>query len=239
MLAIPAIDIYHGKVARLNKGDFSTAKYYDLSPLEYAKQFDAIKSKWLHIVDLVASVDGKITAGSQITEIKKATRMKIEFGGGIKTYEQAELALSFGVDRIVLGSMTVSSKNIFERIVESYGPEKIVVATDSKDEMILIKGWTELSAFSLWEHLDYCTKLGVKYFLCTDIAKDGMLEGPNIDLYTRVMKKHPNIKLIASGGVSSVTDLIKLDKKNIYASVVGKAIYENKISMEELKQFVS
>lgn len=239
MLAIPAIDIFMGRVARLHKGDFTQAKFYNGTPLDYAVRFDSINAPWLHIVDLAASLNGKITIGDEIIEIKGKTKLKLEFGGGIKTYEQAKEAFSFGADRIVLGSMTISSKNIFEKIIEEFGAEKIVVATDSKDEKILIKGWTEESAVTLWQHLEYCTQLGIKYFLCTDIAKDGTLEGPNVNLYVRIMKNFPQIKLIASGGVSSVKDLCELCENNIYASVVGKAIYENKIKLEELRQFVS
>ena len=239
MLAIPAIDVFLGRVARLHKGDFAQAKFYNGTPLDYAKKFDEIGSTWLHIVDLAASLNGNITISDQIKEIKKETKLKVEFGGGIKTYGQAESAFAIGVDRIVLGSMTISNKILFEKIVEQYGSEKVVVATDSKDEMILIKGWTEQSVVSLWQHLDYCAQIGIKYFLCTDVSKDGTLLGPNINLYERITVKHPDIKLIASGGVSSIKDLRDLDAKKIYASVVGKAIYENKISIEELKQFVS
>ena len=239
MLAIPAIDVYLGKVARLHKGDFATAKFYNGSPLDYSVKYDELDFPWLHLVDLSASVNGKISVAGIVQEIKNATKLKIEFGGGIKTYEQAKEAFSFGVDRIVLGSMTISSRNIFEKIVDEFGIEKIVVATDSKNEMILIKGWTEESSITLWQHLEYCSQIGMKYFLCTDIAKDGTLEGPNINLYERIMEKFPKINLIASGGVSSVKDLEILHERNIYASVVGKAIYENKITLEELKKFVS
>jgi len=239
MLAIPATDIFLGKVTRLHKGDFTRAKFYKGTPLDYARKFDEIGSEWMHIVDLAASLDGKITVSDQIAEIKNETDLKIEFGGGIKTFKQAESAFKYGVDRIVVGSITISHKDIFEKIVNKYGPKKVVVAIDSKNEKVLIKGWTEDSAITLWEHLEYCAGIGLKYFLCTDISKDGTLKGPNIDLYERVMKSFPKIKLIASGGVSSIGDLKALDEKNIYASVVGKAIYEKKISMEELKQFVS
>ena len=239
MLTIPAIDIYYGKVARLHKGNFATAKLYSYSPLEYAKQYDSIGARWLHLVDLAASLDGKITVGNQVKEIKGETKLLIEFGGGIKSFETAEKVFDLGVDRIVIGSISVSEKKEFERIISKYGKEKIVVATDSKDEMILIKGWTEKSYVTLWDHLEYCIQAGINYFLCTDISKDGTLASPNIELYKRIMEKHPGINLIASGGVGSIKDLKEIKDANIYASVVGKALYENKITLEELKQFVS
>ncbi len=239
MLAIPAIDIFLGKVTRLKQGDFSQATFYNKTPLDYAKSFDAIGAKWLHVVDLAASKSGIFSAAEQIRGIKKSTKLKIEFGGGIKTYSNAQIAFEFGVDRIVIGSISVTNKKDFELILAKYGPDKIVVATDSKDEMILTKGWTENSKVTLWQHLDYCTSIGIKYFLCTDIRKDGTLEGPNNDLYKKIMELHPKIKLIASGGIGTAADLWKLTESNIYASVVGKAIYENKISLEELKLFVS
>lgn len=239
MLAIPAIDILHGRVTRLNKGDFAQAKFYDKTPLHWAKKFDSINAGWLHVVDLAASVNGKISVDEQIKEIKASTKLKIEFGGGIKSFENAEKAFELGVDRIVIGSISVSHKDVFEKIVIKYGAEKVVVATDSYNEMILIKGWTETSSFSLWQHIEYCTSAGIKYFLCTDISKDGTLAGPNIELYNRILEKHQQIKLIASGGVGNADDLFKLNQTKVYAAVVGKAIYENKISLEELKQFVS
>ncbi len=239
MLTIPAIDIFLRKVTRLHQGDFSQAKFYNQTPLEYAKSFDSIGAKWLHVVDLAASKSGRISVEDQILGIKDATKLKLEFGGGIKSFSNAQIVFDLGVDRIVIGSISVTNKKEFELILAKYGPEKIVVATDSKDEMILTKGWTEKSKVSLWQHLDYCTSIGVTYFLCTDISKDGTLEGPNTALYKKIMKIHPKIKMIASGGISCADDLRKLSETKVYATVVGRAIYENKITLEELKKFVS
>jgi len=239
MLAIPAIDILNGRVTRLHKGDFTQAKYYDDSPLDWAAKFDSIGSKWLHIVDLAASVDGNISVIDQIKEIKSKTNLKIEFGGGIKTLESAMNAFFSGADRIVIGSISVTQKNVFEDIIKSLGTEKIVVASDSQNEMIMTKGWTEKSSVSLWQHIEYCLSVGIQYFLCTDISKDGTLAGPNIELYKRILEKHPNIKLVASGGIGCFDDLLKLNQTNLYATVIGKAIYESKIKLEELEQFVS
>lgn len=239
MLVIPAIDIFMGKVARLYKGDFAHATFYKKTPAEYAEAFDKIGCEWLHVVDLAASLSGIISVGNQIKEIESSTKLKIQFGGGIKTLQNAVSAFDSGVNRIIIGSISVSNKKEFEKIVDKYGIEKIVVATDSKDEMVLTKGWTEKSEVTLWQHLDYCTSIGIKYFLCTDIRKDGTLEGPNIRLYKKIMELYPKVQLIASGGIGGADDLRKLNETKIYATVVGKAIYESKLTMRELKKFVS
>ena len=238
MLAIPAIDIFNGKVARLLKGNFQEITYYDKSPLEYAQLFDSIGLEWLHIVDLAASVTGNISVGDQIKKIKFFTDLKIQFGGGIKNIFNAQKSFDSGADRIVIGSISVTDRNEFEKICDKYGTEKIVVAADINDEMIYVKGWTEKSSVTLWNHLEYCTTVGVKYFLCTDISKDGTLKGPNINLYRRILERFNQINLIASGGISCIDDMLKLNHNGVYGAVVGKAIYENKISLEELKQFV-
>lgn len=237
MLAIPAIDLYNGKVTRLLKGNFEEITYYEKSPLNYAQLFNAIGLEWLHVVDLAASVTGNIFVMDQIKEIKSSTNLKIQFGGGIKNIFNAQKSFDGGVDRIVIGSISVTDRNEFEKICDKYGTEKIIVAADINDEMIYVKGWTEKSFISLWDHLEYCTSIGIKYFLCTDISKDGTLKGPNINLYRRVLADYNQIKLIASGGISSIDDMFKLSRSGVYGAVVGKAIYENKISLEELKQF--
>lgn len=237
MLAIPSIDIYNGKVTRLLKGNFADVTYYEDSPLDYAQKFDLIGLEWLHIVDLAASVTGIFSVLEQIKEIKSSTNLKIQFGGGIKNYTNAEVAFNSGVDRIVIGSISVTNKSEFEKIYNRFGAESLIVATDVNEEMIYVKGWTEKSNVSLWNHLSYCTSIGVKYFLCTDISKDGTLFGPNLELYIRIMEEYPQINLIASGGIGSIDDLKKLSVNRIYAAVIGKAIYDKKISLEELIQF--
>lgn len=237
MLAIPAIDIYKGKVTRLLKGNFEEIKFYDGSPLDYAVKFDYVGLKWLHIVDLPGSVTGNISIGDQIHKIKSSTKLKIQFGGGIKNIFNAQKSFDSGADRIVIGSISVTDKVEFEKICDKYGIEKIVVAADINYEMIYVKGWTEKSCVSLWDHLEYCISIGIRYFLCTDISKDGTLKGPNIDLYKRILAEYNQIKLIASGGISCIDDMLKLNNIGVYGAVVGKAIYENKISAEELKQF--
>lgn len=237
MLAIPSIDIYNGEITRLLKGNFADVTYYEDSPLEYAQKFESIGLEWLHMVDLSASVTGNISVLEIIREIKSTTNLKIQFGGGIKSLLNAEKVFDYGVDRIVIGSISVNNQNEFEKINDKYGSDKIIVASDIKNEMIYVKGWTENSNVSLWDHFDYCTSLGIKNFLCTDISKDGTLIGPNLELYKRVIEKYSQVNLIASGGIGSVDDLKNLSATGLYAAVIGKAIYEKKITLEELKQF--
>lgn len=237
MLAIPAIDIYEGKVVRLLKGDFNQIKIYSSNPVETAKSFSQNSFPWIHIVDLAASVDGKISIQKILGEIKNKTKLKIQFGGGIKTYESAKNILENGIDRIIIGTMSITNKKDFEKTIDEFGSEKITAAIDVQNEIVLIKGWTQKSQTSLWDHIDYCLSKGIKHFLCTDISKDGTLEGPGIEFYKKILNKYPQINLIASGGIGSVNDLIELEKIDMHACVVGKAIYENKITLEELKKF--
>ncbi|MFZ5948937.1 MAG: 1-(5-phosphoribosyl)-5-[(5-phosphoribosylamino)methylideneamino]imidazole-4-carboxamide isomerase [Stygiobacter sp.] len=239
MLVIPAIDIYKNKTARLFKGKFDEAKFYDNSPLEYAKIFSENNFKLIHIVDLEASVNGIISTKEIIKQIKNETSLKIQFGGGIKKLETAKELIDLGVDKIVIGSISISNKDEFEKIVNEIEIEKIIVATDSKDKKILIKGWLEESKIELEQHVNYCSSLGIKYFLTTDITKDGTLTGPNYNLYQDLIKNFPSLNFIASGGISNIDDVIKLNETNLYATVVGKAIYENKINLKELSKIDS
>lgn len=239
MLVIPAIDIYKNKVARLFKGKFEEAKFYEKSPIEYAKIFSENNFKQIHIVDLEASVSGNISTKEIIKQIKKETNLKIQFGGGIKKLETAKELIDLGVDKIVIGSISISDKDEFEKIVKKIEIEKITVATDSKDKKILIKGWLEESAIELEQQISYCSSLGLKEFLTTDVTKDGTLTGPNFALYKELMLNYPQLKFIASGGISNIYDVTKLKELKLYATVIGKAIYENKINIKELSKIGS
>jgi phosphoribosylformimino-5-aminoimidazole carboxamide ribotide isomerase len=238
MLTIPAIDIYENKVARLTRGDFNQVTFYEESPATLAKKYESKGFQWLHLVDLMASKTGKINVIPTIQEIKNTTNLEIEFGGGIRNYDQVAELIKIGVDKIIIGSISVTDKNEFEKIlIRTIDPDKFIVAIDSDFETIFTKGWTENSGISLYDHIDYCTSLGITTFLCTDISKDGTLSGPSHGLYQNIMKKYPKIKLVASGGVGSLHDIIKLATIDLYAVVVGKAIYEKKIRLEDLISF--
>ncbi|MCF8413630.1 MAG: 1-(5-phosphoribosyl)-5-[(5-phosphoribosylamino)methylideneamino]imidazole-4-carboxamide isomerase [Melioribacteraceae bacterium] len=237
MLAIPAIDILDNKVVRLIKGDYNQKKIYAESVIEQAKTFYSFGFKRIHIVDLGGSRDGRINVLESLSEIKNKIDIEIEFGGGIRSIDDIQNLIEIGIDQIIVGSFSVSSKEDLVESFQTIDPSKIIIAADVKEEMIAIKGWTEKSSISLFEHIQFYSECGVNSFLCTDIAKDGLLMGPSINLYKNVLAKFPNIDLIASGGVSSMNDLHELERANCKKAIVGKAIYENKITLKELSKF--
>jgi len=237
MLTIPSIDIYNGKVARLTQGDFNMATYYEESPLDLAKKYERVGFKWLHLVDLLASKTGVFNIIPTIADIKKNTGLKIQFGGGIRNADQVAGLMEIGLNKIIVGSLSITDKPEFEKIVGIYEPSVFIAAIDSNFETIYTKGWTENSGMNIYEHIDYCMGLGINTFLCTDISRDGTLSGPSHGLYHKIMKRYPHINLVASGGVGSLHDIIKLGDLNLYAVVVGKAIYEKKIRLEDLINF--
>lgn len=237
MLTIPAIDIYQNKVARLTKGDFNQITYYEESPLDLARKYEQVGFDWLHVVDLLASKSGTINILPTLKQIKTKTKLKVEFGGGIRNAEQISELLRIGVDKIIIGSISITDKKEFEKILKSNNTDNFIIAIDSNFETIFTKGWTVNSGISIYDHIDYCTRLGIQTFLCTDISKDGTLSGPSHGLYQKILKKYPKIKLVASGGVGSLHDILKLHELDLYAVVVGKAIYEKKIRLEDLINF--
>ncbi|MFA5805094.1 MAG: 1-(5-phosphoribosyl)-5-[(5-phosphoribosylamino)methylideneamino]imidazole-4-carboxamide isomerase [Melioribacteraceae bacterium] len=237
MLIIPAIDILDGKVVRLTKGDFATAKSYSEHPFDQAKVYDDFGFEQVHIVDLSGSKDGKISTIKIIDEIKRNTKLKIEFGGGIRSLDDASNLLSVGVNQIVIGSLPFVDRLEFEKIIKIIPPDKIIIAADTIRGKIVMKGWSENSALEISVYITQCKGYGLNNFLITDVDKDGMLEGPNFRLYQNLKDIFPDIFIIASGGMSNMDDLIRLDKLKCSAAVVGKAIYENKISLKELAEF--
>ena len=236
MKIIPAIDIYNGKVVRLSKGDFKEITFYKESPLNQAKIFEETGFSLIHVVDLEASKTGKFTMLDIIMQIKSETKLNIQFGGGIKDAKTAAQIFDAGIDYAVIGSLAVKNPDEFKLVVENFTPDKIITAIDVKDEKVQITGWTEESALSLFQLLESCLNIGIRKFICTDISKDGTLEGLNTELYKKVMSHDSKINLIASGGVKDIGDIKKLKELNPYAVVVGKAIYEEKIDLKELAQ---
>ena len=236
MLIIPAIDLYENKIVRLRKGDFNQVTFYEQTPLAKAKEFEQHGFEWIHIVDLLGSKTGTISVEAIILEIKKDTKLKIEFGGGIRNSQMVSQLFEFGIDKIILGSISVKNKIEFETIVKNFPPQNFIIAVDALDEMLAVSGWTEATAISIYEHIEYCLQFGLTYFLCTDISKDGMLTGTNIELYKNILTRFPNINLIASGGIKDLDDVKKVKEINPYGVVIGKAIYENKIDLKELAQ---
>lgn len=234
MKIIPAIDVLDNKLVRLEKGDYNSAKIYSDDPLEMACKYYYSGFEWLHIVDLSGAKSGKLFITDLINKIKTETKLKIQLGGGIRNLNDANMLIDIGVDRLVIGSISVTNKSEFEKIISIVGPEKIIAAIDVKEDFVMIKGWTLNSEIRPNDHIDYCLSKNVKTVLCTDIKKDGMLTGPNLELYKNLMYEFPSADFIASGGISSLQDLTTLKELNIYAAVVGKAIYENNIDLKEL-----
>ena len=236
MLIIPAIDVYDKKTVRLSKGNYNDITYYPLSPLDQAIKFAQYGFKRIHIVDLLGSAKGEVTIMDILKSIKDETGLEIEFGGGIRSEDNVRLLKSIGVDKIIIGSLAVKEKPVFASLLQLYDPSLFIISADVNNKKIAVHGWTETTSVSLNEHISYCSSLGINQFLCTDISRDGMLRGTNTGLYIEIMKDFKDIKLIASGGIKNIQNVITLKDLNIYGTIVGKAIYENTIDLEELSK---
>lgn len=235
---IPAIDIIEGKCVRLTKGDYDTKKVYNDDPLEVAKMMEANGMRRLHVVDLDGAKSQHIVNYNIIERIADHTSLVIDFGGGIKTDEDIDIAFGSGASLVTVGSVAVKEPELFGEWLEKYSPAKVILGADVKNGLISINGWKEEAGDQLMPFLERYINKGVENVLCTDISKDGMLEGPATELYSDIMKQFPDIHLIASGGVSCIEDIEALDKAGIPAVVFGKALYEGKIKMEELKPYL-
>ncbi len=234
MIIIPAIDIYENRVVRLTKGSFDTVTFYKSTPLQRAKEFETFGFAHIHVVDLSGSKTGKFSSLGTLSEIKTETSLIVQFGGGIRDFKTAKQVFDAGADFAIIGSLAIKNRTEFEAIINADTPAKIIVAVDVLDEQIQISGWTEKTDISLESHIEYCMSKGIKKFLCTDISKDGMLTGTNIELYKNIVNQFADIQLIASGGIKDIDDVITLKKLNPFAVVIGKAIYEEKINLKEL-----
>jgi phosphoribosylformimino-5-aminoimidazole carboxamide ribotide isomerase len=238
MRIIPAIDIIDGKCVRLSKGDYSTKKIYNENPLEIAKQYEGHGINYLHLVDLDGAKASHIVNHKVLEEIATKTNLRIDFGGGLKTDEDIHIAFESGAVQVTGGSIAVKQPEVFKSWLKKYGSDKIILGADANNEKIAISGWLEESDEELIPFVkDYMSE-GVSYVICTDIAKDGMLEGPSFDLYKKMLEQLPNIKLIASGGISKFDELPKLAELGCEGTIVGKAIYENKISLKQLEEYI-
>lgn len=231
---IPAIDLIDGKCVRLTKGDYSTQKVYNEDPLSVAQEFEAYGFHRLHVVDLDGARSKHIFNHKTLERIATHTSLTIDFGGGIKTDHDLHIAFDCGAKLATIGSIAITSPVLFGTWLEKYGAESIILGADVKNGFISINGWKEESTKALIPFLESYINQGVKHVLCTEISKDGMLQGPATTLYKEVMAEFPECKLIASGGVSGLHDIKTLNSAGIPAVVFGKAIYEGKISLEEL-----
>lgn len=235
---IPAIDLIDGKCVRLSKGDYDTKKVYNENPLEVAKEFEANGIDRLHLVDLDGAKAGRIINYNVLETIASKTGLVIDFGGGLKTTDDLKIAFDSGAQMVTGGSIAVKNEAEFSGWIKKYGSEKIILGSDVKDRKIAVSGWLETSDLELMEFLkDYINK-GITKTICTDISKDGMLQGPSVELYKEIMAEFPDLFLIASGGVSNMKDIEVLREAGIPAVIFGKAIYEGRISMDDMKRFV-
>ncbi len=234
MLIIPSIDILNSKIVRLQKGNFDKVMTYEMSVFEQAQIFDEMGINRIHVVDLKGSKSGEMRIVSELNRIKQHTNLDVQAGGGIRSYNDVKNLVNSGIDYFVIGSLSIIDKPTFEKIVKDFGPNKIIVAADIKNNKVRISGWTEETKVSIDEHIDYCMNLGLRQFLCTDIDKDGVLEGANILLYERLKKKYNEAFIIASGGISSKEEVVQMRNKKIDAAVIGRAYYEGKINLKEV-----
>ncbi|MFD2567570.1 1-(5-phosphoribosyl)-5-[(5-phosphoribosylamino)methylideneamino]imidazole-4-carboxamide isomerase [Pseudotenacibaculum haliotis] len=260
MRIIPAIDIIDGKCVRLTKGDYSTKKIYNENPVEVAKEFQDHGIEYLHVVDLDGAKASHIINYKTLEKIAGKTNLKIDFGGGLKSDEDLRIAFESGANQITGGSIAVKKPELFESWIRKYGSDQIILGADCKEEKIAVSGWQEESDLKVIPFIQNYQQKGVSYVICTDISKDGMLKGPSFDLYQRiieqtviptkveesqlgkdlstVLNETNNIKLIASGGISTFDELPKLQELGCEGVIIGKAIYENRISLQELEKFI-
>ena len=255
MRIIPAIDIIDGKCVRLSKGDYNTKKIYNEDPLAVAKSFEAHGVRFLHLVDLDGAKARRVVNYKILEKIAANTSLQIDFGGGLSSQADLEIAFNSGAKQVTGGSIAVKDPALFLEWINKFGPDKIILGADAKDEKVAISGWEEDSGENLIPFIDSYRKKGIRYVICTDISRDGMLEGPAFDLYARILEKTkitrtsvtmsgvvdeevPGIRLIASGGISHADELPKLKELGCEGAILGKAIYENKINLKELEKFI-
>ncbi len=234
---IPAIDIIEGKCVRLSQGDYNQKKVYNENPLEVAKMFEEHGIKRLHLVDLDGAKAGNIVNYKVLETIATKTDLIIDFGGGLKSNEDLKIAFESGAQMITGGSIAVKNSEVFTGWIEKYGAEKIILGADVKDEKIAVGGWIETSDLDLMPFVKGYKDKGITKVICTDISKDGMLQGPSTALYKKMLQEFPDLYLVASGGVSSMTDIDQLVEAKVPAVITGKAIYEGKIDLKQLEKY--
>lgn len=235
---IPAIDIIDGKCVRLQKGDYNLRKTYDNDPVEVAKRFEDHGVKRLHVVDLDGARNKKVTNWKTLKKIAGATSLVIDFGGGIKTGDDLRIVFECGAHMVVAGSIAVTDRELFTGWLNMFGSDKIILGADVRDKKISVSAWQETTGLDLMPFLLEYNGIGIKKVICTDIEKDGMLTGPSTGLYREIMDEVPDLYIIASGGISSVKDVDELAEKNIPAVIIGKAIYEGRIGLNDLKKYL-
>jgi len=233
---IPAIDLIDGKCVRLSQGDYEAKKVYNEDPLEVAKMFEGAGIRRLHLVDLDGAKAKHIVNQSVLEKIASNTSLIIDFGGGVQSDEDIEIAFNSGASMVTGGSIAIRNKELFASWITKYGADKIILGADCKDHKIAVSGWQEATSVEVIPFIGDYNQKGISKVVCTDISKDGMLQGPSIDLYKDILNVFPNLYLIASGGVSCFQDILDLEKSGVPAVILGKAIYENRVTLKELSR---
>jgi phosphoribosylformimino-5-aminoimidazole carboxamide ribotide isomerase len=238
MIIIPAIDIIDGKCVRLTKGDYNHKTVYNEDPLEVALQFEDAGLQRLHLVDLDGAKAGEVKNWKVLERIAGKTKLTIDFSGGISTQKNLEITFSSGAAFASIGSIAVKDEHTFSGWLLAYGPERFIIGADVKEELIVIRGWTEATKLTVFDLIQTYKTRGVKQFFCTDVNRDGLLAGPATVLYKKIMNQHPSIDFIASGGISNIAELEELRQAGCSGAIIGKAIYENRIALADLKKFI-
>jgi phosphoribosylformimino-5-aminoimidazole carboxamide ribotide isomerase len=237
MDVIPAIDIIGGKCVRLTKGDYTQVKQYSDNPAAMAKLFEEAGVRRLHVVDLDGAKASHVINLETLAAITASTQLHVDFGGGVKTQTDLDKAFDAGAKQITAGSIAAKNPKLVKAWIKEYGGQRIVLGADVLDGKVMVSGWQESSGIDLFEYLEDYLSVGIGEVICTDISKDGALQGPSFDLYEEILDRFPDIRLIASGGVSVYEDLVKLEALGLSGTIVGKAYYEGRISLEQLAQF--
>ncbi|WP_234736221.1 1-(5-phosphoribosyl)-5-[(5-phosphoribosylamino)methylideneamino]imidazole-4-carboxamide isomerase [Tellurirhabdus bombi] len=238
MYIIPAIDLIEGKAVRLTQGDYNQKKEYNARPLEVAQQFEDAGLTRLHLVDLDGAKQKRVINWKVLELIAAKTGLHIDFGGGVQSEEDLRIVFESGAKQVTGGSIAVKNPELFEEWLKQYGPEAIILGADAKDEKIAVSGWEESTEMWVYDFVEKYVEKGIQYVISTDVAKDGLLQGPSFELYRNLQDQFPKLNIIASGGVSTLADLETLADMQLYGTIVGKAIYEGRIKLEELRQFV-
>jgi len=237
LIIIPALDIIDGKAVRLTGGDFNQSKIYSDDCLSMARKFEDAGLKYLHLVDLDGAKNKKVTNLKILEDIAAGTSLRIDFGGGVKSGEDVSAVLNAGADRCTVGTIAATHPEKLKEWIDGFGINRFLIGADVRDESIMVKGWMEEGGITLFDFLKKMKSFDLTRFFCTEISRDGMMKGPAISLYKKILKNFPDIELIASGGVSCLDDLHTLKNAGLYGAIVGKAIYEGAIKLEELSEF--
>ena len=237
MEIVPAIDMIEGRCVRLSQGDFNKSKEYDASPLEMAKRYEDVGVRRLHLVDLDGARAGIPQNLRNLEQIASATSLEVEWGGGVRNSESIASVLNAGAAGVICGSLALQEPRLFSAFLKEYGEERIILGADISGGKIATKGWLEISSTTIEEVIELFLKDGLKRVICTDISKDGMLQGPAVELYSALMERFPTMHLTASGGVGSMADLENLEAAGVPAAIVGKAIFEERITLKEIERW--